>query len=401
MTQKKYIIILLIVSLGVFFISFFCSAQIDEVEPVELQIEDQAIKSEPVELPVEVPDIIDSMRVYPEDGRKEYTIYAVDTKELATADDREIMSERRADRQVYAIDDNTREVRIYPTAQFIYVSGGEWNYIDYATTSQWLTPAEPKPVDIIGRIFPVAYAAESYISGAGDGMVQSRNSESWANARAAALGNTTFPANSELTIARGGEYSGGYYYIHRGFLPFNTSGLTGTISAASLHIYNVARAGTTASVCVIQTTQADPTTLAIADYSALTLNSPTEGATRKALSTITDNAYFELPLNASGLTWINTSGYSKFGLRISNDVDNTGNPASDQSIYVRLSEYAGTTYDPYLAISISSTTPATATTEYYTINQLIYTLSIFALLLLMQFLCLLLGYKLAMVFLED
>lgn len=383
---------------GLFFFVFFSHAQqTDDVLPAteDMNADRGPIADKPV-VPVSLPDVVDSVRVYPTDGRAEYTLYAYDTHELAQASYKEIMSERRADRQVFAVSNDMREVRIYAGAQYTYVSGGEWNYVAYATSSQWIVPERSRPVSLLGRIFPVAYAAEDYLVGAGDGMVQGRSNVSWAEARNAATGHTTYPANSELTIARGGEYSGGYYYIHRGYLPFNTNGLSGTISGATLNIYNVARSGSTASVCLVETSQGDPTTLAVADYSALTLNSPTEGATRLPLSGISDNAYFSMSLNTSGLSWIDTAGYTLLGLRISNDVDNTGQPASDQSIYVRLSEYAGTDYDPYLAISISSSTPVATSSEYFGVNMIIYFFSIFSLLCTMIFLCIYLGYQLAL-----
>lgn len=111
--------------------------------------------------------------------------------------------------------------------------------------------------------------------------------------------------------------------IRRDFVPFDTSLLSG-VTAASLYLYATTASyvdTATASMAVTQSTQASITALVVADYSAITLNSPPEGATRKAFSTFSQNAWNHLDLNATGLGWIGTA--LKLCLRTDKDVDNS------------------------------------------------------------------------------
>lgn len=380
------------------------ASEVDNVSPVQDDLDAinfQTVENKKDKDPIYDMDVIDAIRVFPEDGREPYTITAKNSLKKADKEYKEIIELREPDRQTFAIDEDTREVRIYPAPQFIYISGGEWNYIDYATTSDNIMPADNiAPVSLLRRIFPVAYASESYIVGGGDGAVQGRSQTSFSDARTEHY--QAYNGNTEITFARSEKISANtFWYIVRGFLPFNTAGLTGTIQGASLHIYNVAKSNSdNNSLALVQTTQADTSTLTVSDYTLCgSVNVPSEGADRVALSNIYDNAYFEIPLNRTGLSWIDPVGWTKLGVRISSDIDQRNVPSAgqDNSIYIRLSEYAGTDYDPYLSISISSTSPSTIV-EYFGTNQFIFLYFILTELAVLTFLCVYLAYALASCF---
>lgn len=405
-SERKLIKPIFLLVFSCLFFSFCLPLSAQEVENV-LPVKDDFVAKDfqPViekdKDPIYDMDVIDAIRVFPEDGREPYTITAKNSLKKADKEYKEIIELREPDRQTFAIDEDTREVRIYPAPQFIYISGGEWNYIDYATTSDNIMPADNiAPVSLLRRIFPVAYASESYIVGGGDGAVQGRSQTSFSDARTDV--HFAYNGNTEITLSRSEKISANtYWYINRGFLPFNTAGLTGTIQGASLHIYNVAKSNSNNnSLALVQTTQADTSTLTSSDYTLCgSVNVPSEGATRVALSNIYDNAYFEIPLNSTGLSWIDPVGWTKLGVRMSSDIDQKNVPGAgqDNSIYVRLSEYAGTDYDPYLSISISSTTPSTSG-DFFGTNQFIFAYFIFGLVGIMTYLCVLLAYTSARCF---
>jgi hypothetical protein len=108
------------------------------------------------------------------------------------------------------------------------------------------------------------------------------------------------------------------YRICRSFLTFDTRALDGGIVTAAtlalvpdpsyLHADNVA----------LQT-HATTTPLAYAATDWATANFGSECATRLAFSTSGAKTY---TLNATGLAWIKTGGYTVFGLRKAADVDN-------------------------------------------------------------------------------
>ena len=144
-------------------------------------------------------------------------------------------------------------------------------------------------------------------------------------------------------------------------MPFDTSSLpdADSITAASIWVYSYGApatggGGTTAnkSVAVVASTQASNTALATSDYSQV---GSTEYATRVAASSFPNGWWQEIPLNAAGLEQINKTGYTKFALRIGYDLDNVAPVSTGCGPLLRYADYTGTTYDPYLSVTHSST----------------------------------------------
>lgn len=107
-------------------------------------------------------------------------------------------------------------------------------------------------------------------------------------------------------------------------------------------------------IVLVQTTQTSTSTLSVGDYSKCgDLNTPEEGAGR----TLQPNQYYFIRLNAAGLGWIDTGGFTKFGIRKAKDVDNDSTFGGSGSFEAITSEASnGDLYGPYLDI-VDSFTP--------------------------------------------
>lgn len=267
-------------------------------------------------------------------------------------------------------DTNTNSERFYGY-QFIYDENRQPRIPEFGTTTRdaWI-----EQLAIHDRFTPLflgtpAYAAlMSTSTFAGDGDCNS-GWNTWATSRSAGSGSSCSPSGT-TALARVWE-SGGNVYINRGFLPFDTD-FTGCASTGTLYVYMSAKEDEGTAYSYVQavgpTTQASVTTLSTSDYSKCSdydnpaLVSTTidlgESAGWKAL-TITDTDV----IASSGVTYL--------GLRIGNDIEDVSPGSSGHSKFeFRTTEYAGTTYDPYLELeyadcgiggSATSTLQATST----------------------------------------
>lgn len=211
----------------------------------------------------------------------------------------------------------------------------------------------------------VGTTVSTFYAGSGDGYSAVwESTSSWATVHDATTGNDT-SATTTTTYAGFCQHqtTGGKTSILRAFFPFDTASLPDTddISAATLTLYST---GTTANgdndgdnfVAIVQTSQASNTTLANADYDTCgdAITNPTEGATRISLnswSTGAGNAN-TFTLDATGISWISKTGYTKLGAREGHDVKNNqiaNNTSSGAAVY--LSEQSGTSTDPTLTVT--------------------------------------------------
>lgn len=148
-----------------------------------------------------------------------------------------------------------------------------------------------------------------------------------------------------------GDRVGNSWYVGRAFFPFDTSSLGGSaeIQSATFSVYvtDVYNADSV-STRLVQTTQASPTSLSADDFDQCgSLNNPTAGASDKAHSSISTSAYNDWSLNSTGLSWINKTGYTKLGLRVSTDYLNQ-TPTGSNSLNIHYSEGAN---DPKLVVT--------------------------------------------------
>lgn len=215
----------------------------------------------------------------------------------------------------------------------------------------------------------VGSTTDSFFSGAGDGWVEKFNSSNWDTTHDGTSGNFTSATGADFRVGCGITGSSNYV-IRRGFIPFLTGPTIpsgNSITSATCSLYVAIKSsdddddGDNFYVLVGATTQADPTTLANADFdTCASVDSPTE-VTNSRADYDTDlvlDAYFDYVLNASGLAIVaKGSGYTLIGCREGHDVlDNTivGAPNTGNLVHFSASENTGTTEDPTLVVEHSS-----------------------------------------------
>ena len=213
-------------------------------------------------------------------------------------------------------------------------------------------------------------ASLTVYSGAGDGFVRIDDAtSSWATVRSAANGDTVDYAAtvSEATSRKTTTPSWGNY---RSFLPFDTSSLPddAIIDSAVLSIYItiLRQAEPSFNIHCVETSQADTASLVLADYDNITFTDL--GFIHD--SSIVLNTYNDITLNATGLTKISKTGFTKIGIITSFDLNNTepaqsNNQAGYRGIQFSNSEQTGTSQDPKLVIdyTIATTTSTTTSTS--------------------------------------
>lgn len=216
--------------------------------------------------------------------------------------------------------------------------------------------AKPK----IGMTVTTVYPDPSPETTTVDGMAAEQTDAVWATIRAAA-GDTATDSAAAVSFAYH-HYTGSQWgQINRGFSLFDTSSIpdTDNIDSAILSYYVTTKDTTnTDSVSVIDTNPASNTVLVAGDYDSLVTGTK-QSDTDIALSSISTSAYNDWTLNATGRGNISKTGVSKFGARLTSDVDNS-EPASPSSgwtgINVSQADQTGTTEDPKLAVTHSAST---------------------------------------------
>ncbi len=164
----------------------------------------------------------------------------------------------------------------------------------------------------------------NYYAGAGDGPIiaQVTNSvaDPWDDVHHATTG-TAVPTSSSNNAAfvRCFQSPVANYTvtISRAFLPVNTNGISGTITAATVYVYPnstiLVDGAPNAKWTIVTTSQASPTTLANADFDNFNITS--RGT--KALANITTGSF--QGIDFSDLTVINPSGYTQCGIVCDSD----------------------------------------------------------------------------------
>lgn len=150
--------------------------------------------------------------------------------------------------------------------------------------------------------------------------------------------------------------------ITRCFFLFDTSSIPNdaVITSATLSLYNTfVQDDLAQSVGITSGIPTSNTALVAADYASSHFGS-TRFATDVALAGMSTNAYVNFALNASGLAAIDVAGVTKFGVRLSGDIDGvtptysgTGTKYSSASFLT--SEY-GSPRKPTLSVTYSSVT---------------------------------------------
>jgi hypothetical protein len=305
---------------------------------------------------------------YLSDQKQLEVIYSYTTHEVP-ADTGELYEQRTENAKTYKISENLLnnttvfKTNFYPGKPF-KKEKDIWLQVETATTTleAWNEQTAEPLTKIKDWFIGTAYADSYYANAGGDGSVYRQSNTSWADSR---TGDGTSMAEAATTSYIGNEGAGGgtIFITRRGFFPIDTSSLddNATINSATFNFYtdNCEQnyGGSPIYVDLFLSTQADPSSLALADYSKLTVDSPTSLITeRKAC---VSNQYNETTLNATGEAAINLTGYTKLVLRTDFDIDNLMSGGGYREFTVHNTEYANATSDPYLSIDweVGSTPP--------------------------------------------
>jgi len=160
-----------------------------------------------------------------------------------------------------------------------------------------------------------------------------RHSASWVGARTGGSGDSISPAGIMYLLTQNFL---GAYDIWRNFITYNTGGTipsNAVISQATFYIYiyvkNFYHDNTTQGV-LTQSTQANPNSPTIQDYSRITLNDPEEAGARFNLNDV--SVYRNVIFSKDRLSWIKRAGevsnnggdegYTLLCIRANKDVDN-------------------------------------------------------------------------------
>jgi hypothetical protein len=262
----------------------------------------------------------------------------------------------------------TRRLVAYPGDNFAK-DGAQWRQIEYATTTKDAFDKQTKSV--VGYLGArIALAAcpdtECYSGAGGDG------------------GNTSHPYNTNFNTARDKTtsaysndtsayiqdgvfgYSAGFFRhltsgwsIFRAWFPVDTSALDdgATVTAATFHFWveakNDLENGSYSYMTLVESTQASATDLVDDDFDAV---GSTAWSDNVHIDDITLTAYNTWTLNATGLSNVSLTGYTKLAMRIGYDWTGNNPSVTTQgftAIQGLSADNTGTGSDPYLDITYS------------------------------------------------
>lgn len=218
---------------------------------------------------------------------------------------------------------------------------GTFTYVKYASEEQ-----------ILLGLHGVAYVDTSCYSSNADGKCFSISptSSGWALIHDAAQSqyvDTSTQEDSSQSIQAsllGIKVSN--FYIHRGFFYFDTTAITGTVSAATLYLYASSTSSGDKTLSAQKGTQAD--TLTVNDYTAFS------GSTYGQNASWTNNTYNSIPFNATGISDIVKGGTTKVCVRQHTNDYLDSAPSVTNYVNIWWADSTGTDKDPYLDVTASS-----------------------------------------------
>ena len=199
------------------------------------------------------------------------------------------------------------------------------------------------------------------------GYVLANNQSSHANARNAASGNVIVTQASRVStslsyVRAAGRGGSTVYAIYRSFLQFDTSGITGTVSSATLKIYGYING--TADLKIVKSTAFgsgyEGSSLSTADYDALPGHTDNQAmdvsfSYSSEIATWSTSGYNNITLNSTALTDMQNDDAFKIAL-INHDHDyknvDPGIAASNLG-GMYFTAYSGTSTDPVIEYTLS------------------------------------------------
>lgn len=191
-----------------------------------------------------------------------------------------------------------------------------------------------------------------------DGMVTSGYAASWAALRAIGTGDgagSTSPYGNNCYIVRALRNASGYY-VNRTMFLFDTSSISSgdTINSATLSLYGNTFAyvnNSSTSFEIVQSNPASNTDIVAGDIDAFSFTS----FASINYSSLSQSAYNDFSLNASGISNVTKAGISKFGGITGLDLNQTTMTSGHDNIFAfKEAESSGTSTDPKLAVDHTS-----------------------------------------------
>ncbi|USN91836.1 MAG: hypothetical protein H6782_03100 [Candidatus Nomurabacteria bacterium] len=190
-------------------------------------------------------------------------------------------------------------------------------------------------------------------AGSGDGQVgigETENQTTWSDARSYEGIVTYTLQDTENTNSARSDVVSGSYRLYRGSIPFDTSVIPddAEIENVTLNLYGQGNNGSQggAKACITSHVRQDIADIVGSDYhidnfGTIEFSVP---------SILTSNQYTTFHLNNAGISNINLSGNSVFGVRTNYDCDDTDPGSGVKAVNWYSSEYEGNDFDPYLEI---------------------------------------------------
>jgi len=179
-------------------------------------------------------------------------------------------------------------------------------------------------------------------SGLGDGEIGNVNCTEWDACRNASFGNLAFSGYANATVESNYYTETETYSIKRLFFSFDTSAIPAdaVIQSAVLNIYaGPYQSGSDRRVHVAQSTQASTLT-----YSNFALASFTSGG----FVDLTPDTWLQIPLNATGQTWVVKGDVTRLALIHNLDLENI-TPTEENNALFSMAEDSA--HQPYLTIT--------------------------------------------------
>lgn len=299
--------------------------------------------------------------------KKDVVQYLYITDQIVVDDLNERLDLRTLNLRVY--EENKRKIyRAYIGQPFIK-SGDVWfetgyNFVDKQIWESYTS--ESLLSETIGRLNPLkiySLKAQSYAT-TEDGMIVLQPSMTWSTVRNTGTVNDYNKTSAEHCI-RATKYANNYYYAGRAYFPFDLSAVTGEIESASFNWYSSDAGSVTSKTMYLVDWQPHSS-----EVLTVTNDADIDNLGEDAFSSIAYNTTPEtlhsMEFSATSTANINLGGYEYLGLRVNEDfINQAPGIAETDGTCLHFSESTGTTYDPYLEITIQGeqqgTTTATST----------------------------------------
>ena len=195
-----------------------------------------------------------------------------------------------------------------------------------------------------------------------DGVVYSANQSTWSDAHRASTGtvisNHTYSDQYSVAgVYRSVGGRGAVYRVHRLFFYFDTSGISGTVSDATLKLYgrNPSGTETTKNVIAVKSTAHGGdggTALASGDINNIDVSTPYSSQT----SSWTTSGYNDIALNATAKGHMASQDYLLVAI-LNYEYDYSDTDPGSNAMYsngVHFTDYSSTSRDPYIDYTVAT-----------------------------------------------